>query len=105
MPVITVVDTGATYTVEQGANLMEALDRLGVTIMHACGGNCICGTCNVEIVETAYPTPATQFAEAHILSKLKRKGERVRLSCQITVNDDITVRLRPDPDIFPSRPA
>lgn len=93
MPIITVIDRNKTLEAAPGANLMQAIDESGVIIMHACGGNAICGTCNLEIVECEHALPAPEFAEAEVLRKLKRKGPNVRLSCQLCINGNMTVRL------------
>ena len=101
MPKLTFEEFGS-VEVPAGKRLVLALvDDAGVDQMHACGGNCKCTTCKVEFVE-GEPELMTEAEKA----KLAERGlEGVRLSCQIAVNHDMTVRAisrlsetgRPDP--------
>ena len=75
-------------TVEAGTRLVNAIESSGVDILHACGGNARCTTCRIEFIagEPARMTKAER-------TKLDEKGlTGVRLSCQITCDDDMTVR-------------
>ena len=92
-------------TVEAGTRLVNAIESAGVDILHACGGNARCTTCRIEFIagEPARMTKAER-------TKLDEKGlTGVRLSCQITCDDDMTVRAisrlagsgRPDPGRTP----
>jgi ferredoxin len=101
MPKLT-VEGFDSVEVPAGKRLVLALvDEAGIDQMHACGGNCRCTTCRVEFVE-GEPDTMTQAEQ----DKLAERGlEGVRLSCQIQVNHDMTVRAvsrladtgRPDP--------
>ena len=105
MPTLTVEGFG-TVTVEAGKRLVNAIEQdAKVDILHACGGNGRCTTCRVEFV-AGEPARMTKAERA----KLDEKGlSGVRLSCQITCDQDMTVRAisrlegsgRPDP----GRPA
>jgi ferredoxin len=105
MPTLTVEGFG-TVTVEAGKRLVNAIEQdAKVDILHACGGNARCTTCRVEFL-AGEPTRITKAERA----KLDEKGlTGVRLSCQITCDQDMTVRAlsrlegsgRPDP----GRPA
>jgi ferredoxin len=100
MPRLT-VEGFSTVDVAEGTRLVNAIEGAGVDILHACGGNARCTTCRVEFVE-GEPQRMT-VAER---TRLDEKGlSGVRLSCQITVDGDMTVRAisrlegsgRPDP--------
>lgn len=90
MPVITVEGRG-TFEVEAGKKLVLALEDNNVDILHRCGGNLKCTSCRVELLAGEVPP----MSEAE-LSKLTEKGHptdgSVRLSCQIRVEHDLTVR-------------
>jgi ferredoxin len=92
MPKLTVEDVG-TFEIPSGKRLVNALtDEAKVDQMHACGGNAACTTCRVEFV-TGEPTKITE-AEKALLIKRKLIGERgLRLSCQVAVDHDMTVRI------------
>jgi ferredoxin len=105
MPNLTVEGFG-TFEVDEGKRLVLALtDDAGVDQLHACGGNCRCTTCKVEFVE-GEPEMMTEAEKAKLA---ERELEGVRLSCQIAVNADMSVRAisrlkgsgRPDPGSRP----
>lgn len=99
MPKLTVEGVGV-FDVPQGKRLVLALvDEAGIDQMHACGGNCKCTTCRVEFV-AGEPTQITQ-AEKDKLAERELSG--VRLSCQISVDGDMTVRATSRLVDFPAR--
>ena len=89
MPTIMVEGVGA-YEVPADKRLVLALmDEAGIDQLHACGGNARCTTCRVEFV---VGEPATKRdAETQVLAARGLTG--VRLSCQITCDHDMTVRI------------
>ncbi|MEC2078628.1 2Fe-2S iron-sulfur cluster-binding protein [Metabacillus fastidiosus] len=88
MPNVTVVGRG-TFEVEKGEKLVLALENNGVNILHRCGGKGRCTTCRVEV-------SAGEFCDLTNIEKnaFSEKGidDNLRLSCQIRVNGDVTVR-------------
>ena len=105
MPSLTVEGYG-TFEVAAGKRLVLALaDDAGVDQLHACGGNCRCTTCRVEFTE-GEPEMMTEAEKATLAD---RGLEGVRLSCQIAVEADMSVRAisrlegsgRPDPGSRP----
>ncbi|CAH0157567.1 2Fe-2S ferredoxin-5 [Peribacillus sp. Bi96] len=88
MPNVTVFDRG-TFEVEMGKKLVLALEDNGINILHRCGGKAKCTTCRIEIL-------AGDFCEVTNKEKkaLEEKGmeDHLRLSCQIYVSGDITIR-------------
>ncbi|MGG0670034.1 2Fe-2S iron-sulfur cluster-binding protein [Sporosarcina koreensis] len=93
MPYVTVVG-GDTFEVEMGKKLVLALEDNGVNILHRCGGNAICTTCRVEVLAGDYlevtHKEKNAFANKGIDDLLI--DDCLRLSCQIRVEGDITVR-------------
>lgn len=94
------VDGYGTFDVADGKRLVLALEEeAGVDQMHACGGYAKCTTCRVEFV-AGEPDKMT-VAEK---DKLTERGlEGVRLSCQILVDHDMTVRAISRLADFPTR--
>ncbi|MEK4737187.1 MULTISPECIES: 2Fe-2S iron-sulfur cluster-binding protein [Bacillus] len=88
MPKLTVEGTG-TFDIKEGTKLVLALEDNGVHILHRCGGKARCTTCRVEVI-------AGDFCEATKDEKqaITEKGieDHLRLSCQMRVHKDITVR-------------
>jgi len=110
MPTLTIEGKGS-FEVEQGTRLVNAIEDAGVNILHRCGGFARCTTCRVVFLG-GEPGGMTA-AEKAKLKGLEDKG--IRLSCQILVQDDMTVRVlntlestgldspgnRPEDDITP----
>ena len=89
MPMLTVDGVGS-YEVAAGKRLINALtDDAKVDQLHACGGNAKCTTCRVEFV-AGEPTQMTE-AEKSVLTAKGVTG--VRLSCQLTCDNDMTVKV------------
>lgn len=86
-------DRNRELDIPAGASLLDVMMDAGVNIMHACGGNCICGTCNVEILAGQENLAPAAEAERIILSKIKRHGANVRLACQSFASGDVTIQI------------
>lgn len=88
MPQITVGDRS--FVVPPGIRLVLALEQNGVDILHRCGGNARCTTCRVEILAGEPPAPSE--TELAILQQKGYPKHQYRLSCQLRVERDLTVR-------------
>ncbi|WP_440604069.1 2Fe-2S iron-sulfur cluster-binding protein [Bacillus sp. GB_SG_008] len=88
MPKITVPGIG-TFEVESGTKLVLALEDNGVNILHRCGGKAKCTTCRVEILDGDFCE--LNKVEKHVFAE-KGVEDYLRLSCQVYVNADMTVR-------------
>ena len=89
MPTVT-VENEKSFEVEAGTKLVLALEDNGIDVLHRCGGQARCTTCRVEIVEGEV-TPISE-AEIEALEE-PELIEKFRLSCQIHVQSDLTVRV------------
>jgi ferredoxin len=78
-----------------GEPILFTLWNNGVTITSICGGNCSCGTCNIEVLEGMEHLNEPTECERHILSRIKRQGPDVRLACQSVPKGDVTIRIVP----------
>lgn len=89
--------------VPEGANLRQVLLDAGLspygplTRRANCGGNGLCATCGVWLD----PAPEPE----HWHDRLAARYGYPRLSCQITVRGDLTVRLVPKAIWGPRRPS
>lgn len=91
MPQLTVEGVG-TCEVPQGKRLVNALlDEAKVDQLHACGGNARCTTCRVQFV-SGEPTKMTKAEQDLIALRGLAQHPGVRLSCQILVEQDMTVK-------------
>lgn len=101
MPVVNfVTHEGEQLAVDatSGASLMQAAVDNGVSgIVAECGGACSCATCHCYIDERWLAATGTaEGTERDLLECVAAPAPNSRLSCQITVTDDldgIVVRL------------
>ena len=77
--------------VEAGTKLVLALEDNGIDVLHRCGGNARCTTCAVEIVSGN----AGEMSEAEASARSGKGVEdpAVRLSCQVHVHEDLSIKL------------
>lgn len=71
--------------------LVLVIEDAGIDILHRCGGNARCTTCRVEILE-GDPGEMLEL-EKNRLAVEAELADNVRLSCQIRVKNDLTVRV------------
>ncbi len=90
MPTV-MVEGEKSFEVTSGTKLVLAIEDAGIDILHRCGGNSKCTTCRVQIVE-GHPTPMGDL-ERDRLAREAALGPDIRLSCQIRVESDLTVRV------------
>lgn len=91
MPVVRVDGVGS-IDVSEGRRLVLGIEDAGIDILHRCGGNARCATCRVEVLD-GEPTPVTEPEERR-LAELGNREDTTRLSCQIRVLGNLTVKVR-----------
>ncbi|MHA2251235.1 MAG: 2Fe-2S iron-sulfur cluster-binding protein [Candidatus Kariarchaeaceae archaeon] len=94
MPKLTSAGEG-TFDVEEGKRLVLAIEDLGIDIGHRCGGNARCTTCRVHFIE-GEPDKQTQAGKERIQRAIDNDDTEMktaRLSCQITVDEDMHVKV------------
>lgn len=104
MPRLTVIhgDRIDKIDIEVGENLRQVLLKnehspyTRLTRVVNCGGRGLCATCGVWVVENE-PQPE------HWHDKLASKFAYPRLSCQITIADDITIQILDDKIVWGGR--
>jgi len=91
---------------DEGRRLVLCVEDAGVDILHRCGGYARCTTCRVEILE-GEAGPMTE-PERERLSRVADLAPNTRLSCQVQVRDDLSIRvlrrLRDNPDMTDAGP-
>lgn len=87
MPQVT-VEGESTFEVPAGKKLVLGIEDAGIDILHRCGGIPACTTCRVQILSGDVP-PASEKE----LETLEELAETYRLSCQIRVQNDLTVKV------------
>ena len=93
--------TAAPISANAGQTLMEAIRDQGFEEVFAlCGGCCSCATCHVFVEQGPDDLKcAASDDEKELLDSSDDRAENSRLSCQITVGEDlegIVVRIAPE---------
>lgn len=89
------------FEVAAGLSVMEAIRDNGVDeLLALCGGCCSCATCHV-FVDPAFSglLPDMSEDENDLLDSSDHRDDRSRLSCQITLTDELdglTVIIAPE---------
>ena len=94
MPKITYIEhNGKTHEIEvaNGLSVMEGAVQNNISGIDAdCGGSCACATCHVYVDEKWLDKlPKKESAEEDMLDMAYEPKKNSRLTCQITVTDDL----------------
>jgi len=90
MPIVT-VEGEKSFEVQAGTKLVLAIEDAGIDILHKCGGNARCTTCRVQLISGDLAEMAD--LERERLAREASLGPDIRLSCQIRVESDLTIRV------------
>ncbi len=90
MPMVT-VEGEKPFEVQAGTKLVLAIEGAGIDILHRCGGNSKCTTCKVQVVSGHF-APMGDL-ERDRLAREESLGPDIRLSCQVRVESNVTVRV------------
>ena len=94
MPKITYIDSRGnekTVDVAKGLSVMEGAIQNNISGIDAdCGGGMACATCHVYVKEEWFnKLPKVEDAEQDMIDMAFKPNKNSRLSCQITVGDEI----------------
>jgi Na+-transporting NADH:ubiquinone oxidoreductase subunit F len=84
-----VVNGDREFEVAAGAKLLTALSNVGLYLPGGCGGKGTCGQCRVRVLEGGGAMLPTESS----LIGPKEAADHVRLGCQVTVRENIRVRI------------
>jgi ferredoxin, 2Fe-2S len=88
MPTVSLLPSGRSVDVPQGARLIEVIRDAGLPIAAACGDELICARCGVRILRG----PAGRESDAERDAKLRNRVDpELRLACAVRVRADLTV--------------
>ena len=94
MPKITYIEhTGKSHVQEvaNGLSVMEGAVQNNIPGIDAdCGGSCACATCHVYVDEKWFnKLPKKEIAEEDMLDMANEPNQFSRLTCQITITDEL----------------
>lgn len=84
-----VVNDDKQLTMPVGTKLLQGLAEEGILVPSACAGGGSCGQCRVQVMSGGGAILPT---ETSLINK-REAAEHVRLSCQVTVKQDMSVRV------------
>jgi ferredoxin len=90
MPTVT-VEGEKSFEVELNKKLVLAIEDAGIDILHRCGGNARCTTCRIQLLSG--DAPQMGALEQERLARESALEPNTRLSCQIRVVSDLSVRV------------
>jgi 2Fe-2S ferredoxin len=86
---------GVTINVRADEPVMDAARQQGYRWPNVCGGEAMCGVCEVRVLEGAEHTSPMADKEQIRLRHIGRGGNRMaRLACQLTVDGAVTLFKR-----------
>jgi ferredoxin len=94
MPKVVFIKNGERFEVETetvGSSLLEIAKENNIDMDNACGGNGICTTCMIRILEGQ--ENAGPMTEREEIMGMDPEDPSVRLGCQCMVNGDMEVEL------------
>lgn len=100
---VTVLPGTEVIEVESGSNLREALIAQGQTIKSPCGGCASCGQCVVVVKSGFEGLSEITFEEKQIIGNVFHITQE-RLSCQTSINGDITVDVSAHIEVEKKKP-
>ena len=94
MPKVTYIEhNGKSHEIEvaKGLTVMEGAVQNNISGIDAdCGGSCACATCHVYVEEKWFgKLPKKEIAEEDMLDMAFEPNNFSRLSCQLTVSDEL----------------
>ncbi|WP_072370262.1 2Fe-2S iron-sulfur cluster-binding protein [Hyphomicrobium sp. NDB2Meth4] len=94
MPTMTIMPSGKTVDVVEGARVLDALLAAEEGIAHKCDGNAKCGACHIFVHDGRRSLSKVQRAENEKLDTIVGVGSKSRLACQARFGtDNVTVEL------------
>ncbi len=89
MPKLTILPDVVSGEIQSGTHLLEGARRLGIELLHSCGGVAACTTCRVVVTQGHENLSPIGFAEQEVLAEAGILLSH-RLACQTRVFGDVT---------------
>ncbi len=91
---IKILPQGIAVNARQGDRLLEVLQRAGIPLEAACGGQGTCGRCAVQIVEGRCQSSGSEILPAKMIK------EGFILCCKATVTESVVVHIPATTEVF-----
>lgn len=94
MPIITILPSGKTVSVAEGATILEGLLAAEAGIDPKCGGKAKCASCHIFVHDGRKSLTKAGRAENERLDEIVGVGSKSRLACQARLGaENITVEI------------
>jgi len=98
---VILMPSGRRGTVEDGKNLLDAADEMGVRIESICGGRQTCGKCHVVVEEGEFSKHGITSAADHLTARTEQEIELLRehdlagqrIACAAHVHGDLLITV------------
>lgn len=95
---VTFLPMRVTCAASHGDTLLDVALAHGLSLPHACGGNCFCTTCHVRVIDGGERLSPMEEPERERLEDYPDRGPDSRLACQaLVLGGPIAVLLADDP--------
>lgn len=94
MPVLTILPSGKTVDLAEGATLLSGLLEADVGIEPKCGGKAECTSCHIFVHDGRKTITKTTRAENERLDQIVGVSSKSRLACQAKIGtENVTVEI------------
>jgi 2Fe-2S ferredoxin len=94
MPTLTILPSGKTVNVAEGATILEGLLAAEAGIEPKCGGTAQCASCHIFVHDGRKTISKVQRAENERLDQIPGVGSKSRLACQARLGaENVTVEI------------
>ncbi|MDX8390718.1 MAG: 2Fe-2S iron-sulfur cluster-binding protein [Mariprofundaceae bacterium] len=92
-PSITFMPSGRVISVKSGTTVLQAALEKKIHLNHSCDGNLACATCHIYILSGEDDLTPPSIEEENMLESANNPQANSRLSCQVIVNQHLTVAI------------
>jgi len=94
MPMLTILPSGKTMGVAEGATILEGLMAAEAGIEPKCGGKAQCASCHIFVHDGRKSLSKIQREENERLDQIPGVGSKSRLACQARIGaENVTVEI------------
>ena len=94
MPMLTILPSGKTISIAEGATILQGLIAAEAGIEPKCGGKAQCASCHIFVHDGRKTLSKVQREENERLDQIVGIGSKSRLACQAKLGaEDVTVEI------------
>lgn len=90
---VTFKNSNESFEAQEGQSILDVAEENHIDMDHACGGNCSCATCHIQVESGMEFLSPMQDDEAEMLEGVRTDMSRLGCQAKITGNGDIVVSI------------